>query len=197
MTSHPAWLESRLGVADPEHVARHTRAVRLIFLRRYAAKLEYELELHAEGARLDAMPARYSQLLGDATAVAWPRANWLADVDPAFYVACYLRAWALEAIWRRALHGAFRRELVRRAGGGGVAARPVAQRPAPARRRAPRRDARRGAGLHGARGGVRRLGRARGRGLSLSRAACRSRRRSPCGPCCGARRCARAAARPS
>ena len=58
---------------------------------------------HAEGARLDAMAARYSQLLGDATAVPWPRANWLADVDPAFYVACYLRAWALEAIWRRAL----------------------------------------------------------------------------------------------
>jgi hypothetical protein len=103
MTSHPAWLESRLGVADPEQIARHTRAVRLVFLRRYAAKLEYELELHAEGARLDAMPARYSQLLGDATAVPWPRANWLADVDQAFYVACYLRAWALEAIWRRAL----------------------------------------------------------------------------------------------
>ena len=103
MTSHPAWLESRLGVADPEQIARHTLAVRLIFLRRYAAKLEYELELHAEGARLDAMAARYSQLLGDATAVPWPRANWLADVDPAFYVACYLRAWALEAIWRRAL----------------------------------------------------------------------------------------------
>ena len=103
MTSQPAWLESRLGAADPERIARHTRAVRLVFLRRYAAKLEYELELHSGNAGLDAMPARYSELLGDATAVPWPRANWLADVDSAFYVACYLRAWALEAIWRRAL----------------------------------------------------------------------------------------------
>ena len=32
-----------------------------------------------------------------------PRATWLSDTDPAFYVACYLRAWALDAIWRRAL----------------------------------------------------------------------------------------------
>ena len=107
MTSQPAWLESRLGVTDPERISRHTRAVRLIFLRRYAAKLEYELELHSADARLDAMPERYSRLLSDATSVPWPRANWLADVDSAFYVACYLRAWALEAIWRRALRDRF------------------------------------------------------------------------------------------
>jgi hypothetical protein len=107
MTSDPAWLLTRLGAESPERVARHTRAVRLVFLRRYAAKLEYELELHAERPSLDAMPARYSQLLRDATGVAWPRATWLADVDPAFYVACYLRAWALEAIWRRALRDRF------------------------------------------------------------------------------------------
>ena len=103
LTSHPAWLASYLGVDDPERIASHVRAVRLIYLRRYAAKLDYELELHGGDARLEAMPARYSQLLGDATGVAWPRATWLADVDSAFYVACYLRAWALEAIWRRAL----------------------------------------------------------------------------------------------
>jgi hypothetical protein len=27
----------------------------------------------------------------------WPEAMWLADVDPFFYAARYLRAWALEA----------------------------------------------------------------------------------------------------
>jgi hypothetical protein len=103
LTSEPAWLEARLGVADPGPVATHTRAVRLVFLRRYAAKLDYELELHGPGVRLEQMPERYEGLVSAATHVAWPEASWLADVDPAFYVACYLRAWALEAIWRRAL----------------------------------------------------------------------------------------------
>jgi hypothetical protein len=49
------------------------------------------------------MPGRYSSLLGAATRVPWPQASWLSDVDSGFYAACYLRAWALEAIWRRAL----------------------------------------------------------------------------------------------
>ena len=37
------------------------------------------------------------------TRVGWRRESWLADVDPGFYVACYLRAWALEVDWRGAL----------------------------------------------------------------------------------------------
>jgi hypothetical protein len=54
------------------------------------------------------MPPRYASLLGGATRVAgWPRESWLADVDPGFYVACYLRAWALETAWRRALRERF------------------------------------------------------------------------------------------
>ena len=44
----PAWLSRALG-ADPEPVVSHVRAVRLYFLRRYAAKISYELELHGPG----------------------------------------------------------------------------------------------------------------------------------------------------
>jgi hypothetical protein len=103
LTSNPGWLEARLGVDDPGPVEEHVRVTRLVMLRRYAAKLEYELELHDAGPDLAAMPPRYAGLLGNATRVAWPEASWLSDVDPAFYAACYLRAWALEARWRRAL----------------------------------------------------------------------------------------------
>jgi hypothetical protein len=53
------------------------------------------------------MPGRYAELLADATRVPWPSESWLADVDPGFYVACYLRAWALEALWREALRERF------------------------------------------------------------------------------------------
>jgi hypothetical protein len=39
--------------------------------------------------------------------VEWPRETWLADVDGGFYVACYLRAWALEVEWRGELSERF------------------------------------------------------------------------------------------
>jgi hypothetical protein len=107
VTESPGWLSARLGVADPAEALAQARAARLVFLRRYSAKLAYELELHAPAPDLSAMPARYSELIGSATRIGWPDAAFLADVDPGFYVACYLRAWALETHWRRALRERF------------------------------------------------------------------------------------------
>jgi hypothetical protein len=107
LTEDPAWLAETLGVDDATPISAHSRAVRLFFLRRYAAKLSYELELHADAPDLGTMPARYAELLGGATRVRWPRAPWVSDVDGGFYVACYLRAWALETHWRRALRERF------------------------------------------------------------------------------------------
>jgi hypothetical protein len=107
LTADPAWLRDHLVVEDPEAVAEFDRAVKLVFLRRYAAKLDYELELHGPTADLASMPTRYAALLGKAVDVAWPEATWLSDVDPAFYVARYVRAWALEAMWRAELRERF------------------------------------------------------------------------------------------
>ena len=107
LTEDPAWLRARLGAAEPGPPVAHARAVKLVMLRRYAAKLDYELELHAPGADLDAMPARYAELLGGSVRVEWPSESWVADVDPGLYVTCYLRAWALETHWRRALRERF------------------------------------------------------------------------------------------
>jgi hypothetical protein len=103
----PGWLRERLGVTEPERAAGHNRAVRMLMLRRYSAKLAYELELHAGHPDLSGLPARYSERLTQAVRVPWPRASWLADVDGGFYSACYLRAWALEAKWRTALQERF------------------------------------------------------------------------------------------
>jgi hypothetical protein len=99
----PAWLRERLGVEDPAPAVEHSQAFELLMLRRYCAKLAYELELHAPGADLEVMSLRYSDLLTEAVRVPWPSTSWLADVDEGFYAACYLRAWALEAHWRAAL----------------------------------------------------------------------------------------------
>jgi hypothetical protein len=115
----PAWLTGVLGSADGDAVASHVRAVKLFFLRRYAAKIAYELELHGEGSDLGAMPGRYAELIGAATHVDWSPATWISDVDGGFYVARYLRAWALEAKWRAALRERFGESWFSEASAGG------------------------------------------------------------------------------
>jgi hypothetical protein len=109
LVEDPAWLRARLGVQDADGtLAAHARATRLIYLRRYAAKLAYELEVHrANPPEDDALRERYATLLGAAARVDWPAATYLADLDPGFYVACYLRAWALETHLRAHLRERF------------------------------------------------------------------------------------------
>lgn len=106
LVEDPEWLARRLGVADAGQVAGHARAQRLVYLRRYAAKLAYELELHGPDG-VPRAPQRYSELLGAALEIEWPAHTFLADVDPGFYCACYLRAWALETHLRRYLREHF------------------------------------------------------------------------------------------
>jgi hypothetical protein len=105
----PAWLERRLGIHDDGRLAAHARARRLMYLRRYAAKLHYELELHSRpGAQAHGELANvYAERLSAAMGVSWPHETWLSDVDPGLYVANYLRAWVLEANLRRLLRERF------------------------------------------------------------------------------------------
>jgi oligoendopeptidase F len=114
LTADPVWLREVLGIEDPEAAVAHARAARLLMLRRYSAKIAYEVELHGRGAELEPMRDRYVELLSDRVGVAWPPEPWLSDVDPGFYVACYLRAWALELSWRRALRERFGSHWFRR-----------------------------------------------------------------------------------
>jgi hypothetical protein len=107
LTASGAWLDAVLGAEAWEPAADHARAARLVMLRRYSAKIAYEVELHGPGADLDRMPERYSALLGERVGVEWPHQTWLSDVDSGFYVACYLRAWAAEVEWRHELSERF------------------------------------------------------------------------------------------
>jgi hypothetical protein len=103
LTANPAWLRARLDLADPGLVEGQARSVKLVFLRRYAAKLAYELELHSSPPSLDPLEDVYARRLGDALHVEWQSSGWLSDVDPFFYAANYIRAWALETHVRRLL----------------------------------------------------------------------------------------------
>ncbi len=106
------WLKRFVGVGQPADVLRFTAFHKLWFLRRYAAKLEYELFLHAEGPGARSRDA-YRDLLSAATLVEWPAELYLADTDPFFYAARYLRAWIFEAQLRGLLRERFDEEWYR------------------------------------------------------------------------------------
>jgi len=104
----PAWLRHKLGVDDAEAIAAHARATRLLIIRRYAAKLAYERRLLGKDApAAGGAAAAYAQRLGDAVGTPWPPETFLSDLDPGFYCANYLRAWALETRLRAILRERF------------------------------------------------------------------------------------------
>jgi hypothetical protein len=96
LVDNPVWLARRLDFGKPEDFASEAAAVRLYLIRRYAAKLVYELELHA-GAEPEAIRPRYAELLEDATKIEASDVDFLGDVDAGFYASSYLRSWAFEA----------------------------------------------------------------------------------------------------
>jgi hypothetical protein len=106
LTIDPVWLTRRLDFPRPERFVAEGATQLLWLVRRYCAKLLYELELHS-AADPAALRARYAELLGDALKVPYTDTDYLADVDPGFYASEYLRAWALEAQLRSHLRERF------------------------------------------------------------------------------------------
>jgi hypothetical protein len=75
----------------------------LQFLRRYCAKLIYEVQLYAGSVSWKALPDLYVETLTGATGFRYQRADAFVDVDPRFYSARYLRAWQLQALLNETL----------------------------------------------------------------------------------------------
>ena len=96
------WLRERLGHQDVSEFVAFKRFYKLYIIRRYAAKLLYEMELHRSDD-VRSKSKRYADLLTTALAVRYNAADYLFDVDDVFYSARYLRAWAFEAQLRRRL----------------------------------------------------------------------------------------------
>ncbi len=96
LTDDPRWLARRLDFGKPREYAAESAAQFLYMVRRYCAKLLYELELY-EAGDVRSMRSRYVEILGDALKVQPSPTDWLAYVDPGFYVTAYLRSWAFEA----------------------------------------------------------------------------------------------------
>ena len=90
----------------PAEFAAEGAAHLLFFVRRYSAKLLYELEFHAADD-LTQMRPRYVELLADALKVEPSPSDYLGDIDGGFYASAYLRSWAFEAQMRTHLREEF------------------------------------------------------------------------------------------
>jgi hypothetical protein len=94
------WLRryTELSSANLPAFARAAGFSELHFLRRYSAKLIYEIELYGGTTRWESLPDLYVESLTTATTFQYNRADAFVDVDPHFYAARYLRAWQLQAL---------------------------------------------------------------------------------------------------
>jgi hypothetical protein len=102
------WLAAFLGLTDSLEFVRSVMLARLVSVRRYAAKLNYERQLHAD-ENLMRSAELYAELQTAATRFKAEPAEFLFDLDDSFYAASYLRAWAFEVSLREYLKTRFGR----------------------------------------------------------------------------------------
>src|SRR6476646_5177610 len=106
VTREPEWHSQYFGLSDEEAAvnAEATTFLEALLFRRYAAKLQFELDFWArfneEGG---GGPEGYSERLTEATGARYREDAYLADMDAGFYSADYLRAWIRSAQLRHYL----------------------------------------------------------------------------------------------
>ena len=165
LVTEPAWLNRRLDVPRPRDLAADGATSLLYLVRRYAAKLLYEIEFF-QADDLTQMRGRYFELLSDALKIPVNPESYLDDIDGSFYVIGYLRSWAFEAQLREYLRSELGNDWFAQARCGRSAARAVVARAGADGRRAAEgrdgRDARDGVGRRARARGTRRLTALRG-----------------------------------
>jgi len=99
------WLKryTGLGAANVPRYLHSAGFEELHFLRRYCAKLAYEVQLYGGVVPWESLPDLYVETLSGATTFRYQQADAFVDVDPRFYAARYLRAWQLQAVIAEAL----------------------------------------------------------------------------------------------
>jgi len=126
VTREAGWHREHFDLDDveAEDCADATRFLDVLLFRRYAAKLDYELEIWADFANAPDYAPKYAEHLRGATGFRYRPDGYLADMDDGFYSADYLRAWIRSAQlraylreeigpdwWQQRATGDFLREL--------------------------------------------------------------------------------------
>jgi hypothetical protein len=99
ITREPAWHAEHFGLSDEDARtnAQATRFLEALLFRRYTAKLQFELGFWSSFDDAGTTSEDYAERLTRATGVRYPSDAHLADMDPGFYSADYLRAWIRHA----------------------------------------------------------------------------------------------------
>jgi hypothetical protein len=99
ITREPRWHAEHFGLGEEEARtnAEATLFLEALLFRRYTAKLQFELRFWSDFEAAGLTSDDYSEMLTAATGIRYPRDGHLADMDPGFYSADYLRAWIRHA----------------------------------------------------------------------------------------------------
>jgi hypothetical protein len=105
ISREPGWHALHFGLSEEEAAtnADATTFLEALLFRRYAAKLEFELEFWGRFRQDGGTPAGYAERLGAAVGVRYRSDGYLSDMDAGFYSADYLRAWIRSAQLRARL----------------------------------------------------------------------------------------------
>ncbi len=95
----PGWLDRYTELGKRVDAFRRMMAFEeLHFIRRYCAKLLYELDVYRHDGGWDSLQDSYVEQLSAATGFIYRPEDAFIDLDPGFYSARYLRAWQLQAL---------------------------------------------------------------------------------------------------
>jgi hypothetical protein len=99
ITREPGWHRQYFGLSDAEAAenAQATVFLEAALFRRYTAKVQFELDFWADIASAGTESDEYARRLTASVGMVYRRDGHLADMDPGFYSADYLRAWIRHA----------------------------------------------------------------------------------------------------
>ncbi len=99
VTREPGWHAEHFGLSDEQAAenAEATTFLEALLFRRYAAKLQFELDFWGRFAEDGGTPDGYAERLTAATGIRYRSSAYLSDMDAGFYSADYLRAWIRSA----------------------------------------------------------------------------------------------------
>ena len=95
ISRQPGWHARYFDLSDEEAAqnADATVFMEALLFRRYAAKLQFELDFWGRFAEDGGTDGGYAERLTESTGMEYRREGYLADMDAGFYSADYLRAW--------------------------------------------------------------------------------------------------------
>ena len=105
ITREPGWHATYFGLSDEQAAenADATTFIETLMLRRYVAKLQYELDFWGRYTQDGGTNGGYADRLTAATGLRYREDGFIIDMDPGFYTADYLRAWIRSAQLREYL----------------------------------------------------------------------------------------------